>query len=777
GARQIEEVVVTAQKTKQSLQNVPISVTAVGGDFIQEAGAADLADVALYVPNVRVDADDLGSPQLFIRGFGTNAFNPSFEGSVGFVQDEIFYGRPGYFTESMFDIDRVEVLRGPQGTLFGKNTIAGVFNVSTVAPEGELTSSARYSYGEHQAHHFEAGIGGDLTDWLGARAAGLYRREDGELYNQFLQRDEEALEQKAGRVRIRFYPLHDVQTELLLQTSDTEAAFWPYQLALLDADTRSYLESFDPSIEDDPYNFITSFDTPGFIEKGSDTAALTSKWEMGTLGGIDNLASVLVLGWSTFYIDQLNELDVSPADISRLDNHEDHEQLSAELRFNGRADSLFGLGSGVEFVAGGFFYDSNYVLDARVLAGADLGSWMLTSDFRQLAGCGLEADPALTPVLNPALCSDGQSIPGIPVIGGILAPLIGEDYYQFDYEQDVQSYALFGQFTWYLSDRWAVTPGVRLSYERKQVAAAGTPVCAGAETGRPCAMASLLQAEPYSEPGLRRSEFDVSPKLTVQYYVSDSANVYASYAKGFKSGGFNAISFTGDNLEYEPENAQTVELGIKSQWLDRTLRLNATVYATQFDNLQVLAFNGFFFDVSNAASARSTGLEADLLWLTPWAPLTIMGSVGVLDARYDEYGNAPAPIRNPETGELQVGATQDLGDERIAFAPRATATLTPVLSFPLWRFTGKLAADVIYQGDQYTDTDLDRATYVDAYTKYAARFVLSNDLESWSLTLGGTNLSDERVLNQVTDAPFFPGTFFAQQASGRQLFAAVSVKF
>jgi len=772
--RQIEEIVVTAQKTKQSLQQVPVSVTAVSGEFIAETGSVDLADVSLYVPNVRVDADDLGSPQIFIRGFGTNAFNPSFEGSVGFVQDEIYYGRPGYFTESMFDIDRVEVLRGPQGTLFGKNTIAGVFNVSTVEPSGEFSTSASYSYGENQTHRFEAGAGGELTDWMGVRVSGLYRKEDGELYNQYQDRDEESLEQKAGRVRLRFYPSLNVQTELLLQTSETEAPFWPYQLQDLDADTRAYLQSFDAEIEDDPYNFITSTDTPGYIEKGSNTAALNTQWQIGEAAGISDLVSTLIVGYSDFYIDQLNELDVSPADIARLDSHEDHKQLTGELRFTGSADSLFGLGTGVEFVAGGFFYDSNYVLDASILAGADLGSFLLTSDFRQLAGCNLV--PELNPLLNPLLCSDGQSIPGIPLIGDLLSGVIGDDGYTFAYEQDVQSYAFFGQMTWNLNPQWALTTGLRVSREKKEVDSSGTANCLTAALGV-CVMATLLESQDYDQPGLQRSESDVSPKFILQYFASDEVNVYASWTKGFKSGGFNAISLTGEDLEYEPEEAQTAELGIKSQWLDRTLRLNATLYATRFDNLQVLAFNGIFFDVSNAAAARSSGLEADMLWLTPWEPLSIMASVGVLDARYDEYATAPAPIRNPQTGELQLGATQDLSDKRIAFAPRTTGTLTPMLSFPVFNLMAKIAGDVIYQGDQYTDSDLDPNTHVDAYTQYAARLSLGNQAETWSLTIGGTNLSDELVLNQVTDALLFPGPYYAQQASGRQLFAALSIKW
>ncbi len=765
---QLEEVVVTAQKRKQSLQDVPVSVTAVDGSFIQDVAAADLSDVAQYVPNVRVDADDLGSPQLFIRGFGTNAFNPSFESSVGFVQDEIYFGRPGYFTESMFDIDRVEVLRGPQGTLFGKNTIAGVFNVTTRGPSDSFGGDLRYTYGEYNSHRVEGGLGGMFADWGGARVSGLYRSEDGQLYNQFLDRDEEKLEQRAGRMKLRFYPSDSVTMELLVQGSDTDAAFWPFQLYRLDQDTRNYLSSFDPNIEDDPYNFRTSFDTRGYIEKGSETAALNTQWAIGDLGGLHDANAVLVLAGSKFRIDQLNELDVSPADISRLDNHEDHEQFSAELRFSANADSLFGLGEKVEFVGGAFYYDAKYTLLAQIEAGADIGSYLLTDDFLQLAsgdgGLGIFG---------------GLGLPGIPLLGEITAPLVGEDYYQFDYTQKTRSIAGFGQMTWYLTSHWAITPGVRVNFEEKDIDTAGNQNCALAPIGGAidttvCVMATLLEASDYNLQGLKRDESDVSPKLTLQYFGDNGVNLYASYARGYKSGGYNSLSFNGEDLEFKPETAETYELGIKSTFFDRTLRFNATVYETHFKDLQVLAFNGVFFDVSNAASATSRGLEADATWITPFEPLRIMASVGLLDATYDEYRDAPAPVRNAN-GELQLGAQQDLSGGQIAFAPKTTATITPMLSFPVFHLVGRLAGDIIYTGSQYTDTDLDPNTRVDAYTRYSARFTLSNQDESWSLTLGGSNLSDERVLNQVTDATFFPGTYFAQQAAGRQLFAALAI--
>jgi iron complex outermembrane recepter protein len=406
------------------------------------------------------------------------------------------------------------------------------------------------------------------------------------------------------------------------------------------------------------------------------------------------------------------------------------------------------------------------------MAGADLGAYLLTDDALQLAsgegGIGLFG---------------ALGLPGLPLIGNLLGPVIGEDFYQLDYDQDVSSLAFFGQATWFLTDHWAVTPGIRINRERKRVNTAGSAHCR--LSGLPdipglppaCVMAVLLGAQNYEQRGLQRDESDVSPKFVIQYFGDNDVNYYASYARGYKSGGYNSLSFNGEDLEFEPENAETFELGVKATLLDRTLRINATVYETRFDNLQVLAFNSIFFDVSNAASATSRGLEADFQWLTPFEPLQIMGSLGLLDAKYDEYQGAPAPVRNPETGELQIGAQQDLSGKTIAFAPKATATLTPMLTFPVFGLIGQFAADVLYQGEQFTDTDLDPATRVAAYTRYAARFTLSDELERWSITIGGNNLTDKRVLNQVTDATFFPGTYFAQQASGRQLYAAVTLRF
>jgi outer membrane receptor protein involved in Fe transport len=775
---QLDELVVTAQKVKQPARRVPLSVTTLDGGKLTTVGAQNLADISLYIPNVRVDADDLGSPQVFIRGFGTNSFNPSFEASVGLVEDEVYFGRPGYFTESMFDIDRVEVLRGPQGTLFGKNCVAGVFNVSSREPDTDLSGDLNVLMGQKGEKRYEGGVGGMLTDWLGARVSGFKLDTDGDLHNTFLDRSEESRNQQAARAKLVVYPGFGLKSELMAVKSDTKAPFWALQLMNLDSDTRSFLQGYDPNVEDNPKDFKTEFGTPGQIDKGSTTYALKTDWDLDKLGPLHDFVPTLILAGSKFHIDQLTDLDVSPADISNLDDHEYHDQKTVELRIAGKADSLFGFGHGVEFVAGAFRYQSSYTLLAQVLAGQDLGAYTQTKDFCQLATSDPNSNPTGTG------CTSSNPI-GVPILGMPTAPLVAGDLYRFDYDQDVTSTALFGQATVYLTERIAVTPGVRINKEKKQVGAHGNGHCQAKDQnpGAPCFMEQLLKAEDYNEPNHRRSESDVDPKLALQYFAEHGINYYASWAKGYKSGGVNAVALIGTHpnspsdtatphsLEYEPEHAQTWELGAKGRFFDGTLETNLTLYRTNYENLQVLAFNGLLLDVSNAGHAKSRGLEMDFRWLTPWDALKLNGSAGLLDAKYVSYPGAPAPISQG------IGVKQDLAGKTIAFAPKVTATLTPTLSYYLGSFVGSVAVDVLYQGDQYTDTDLDPNTHVPAYTKYAAHLSLTQPGGWWTVAVGGNNLTDVRVLNQVTDAPFFPGTYFAQQASGRQAFGTVTLSF
>lgn len=768
--RVLEEVLVSAQKVQQSSQDVPISLTAVSGDFMREVGALGLQDIAPYIPNVRFSSDtDPALAQINIRGFGSNPLNAAFDSSVGFVQDEVFFNRPSYYNEAIFDVARVEVLRGPQGTLFGKNTIAGIFNVSSKGVTEEFSGDARVAVTDPDELTWEVAAGGMLSDWFGLRFSAMDVSRDGQLHNQFLGRQDDEHEQNAQRLIMLFQPSDSLSLELIAVESETAANYWGLQLTTLDDGTRSFLQNYDPEIEDDPENFTSSYNREGFIDKNSSTLSLKTEWLIGEVAGVDDLAAVLVLADSELGIDSMVDLDTSPADLAYMPVVSDYEQQSAELRFTGSMENLFGLGEGVDFVVGAYLFESQFTQTVTMFAGRDLGEFLTTSDALGLLA-GQNSFPgsgALTGLVGGLL--DIVNLSQLGVLGDLTNLVIGEDYYQLNYLLDVDAQAVFAQMSWSLTESLILTPGVRYSRERKTATASGAGECRTAALGIPCIMELALSAEAYSERDLERRESDVSPKLSLQYYFNEDANVFVTYASGFKSGGFNASSFGGEDLAFEPEEAVTLEAGFKGEFFDNTLRFNSAIYRTEFDNLQVLAFNGALFDVTNAASASSEGIELDFVWLTPFEPLTIAGSLGVLDARYESYANAPAPITNG------VGTQQDLSGERIAFAPEQSASLTPTLTLPLFGLGLRASVDFLYQGDQYTDTDLDPNSFLSAYTLVSGRISIGAPDQSWALTVGGSNLTDEKVLNQVLDTVFFPGSYNARQKSGRKVFAALSI--
>lgn len=751
--RVIEEVIITAQKTEQSIQDVPISVTAIDGEFMQSAGIADLKELSVYVPNVRMDDNDPGSPQIFIRGFGTNTFNPSFESSVGLVQDEVFFGRAGYFTEAMFDIGRVEVLRGPQGTLFGKNTVAGVFNVFSRPVTDDFSVNAEVRGGQHGEQHFEIGAGGMLNDWIGLRVSATDSESDGELHNSFLGTDAEQFEQDAQRVKLRLLPTENMEIELQYVDSSSAMNYWPKQLKNLDADTRDYLEDFDPNIEDNPHDFNTSMSRQGVLTKGSTTYSGKMTYNFGEVGGLSNLDSVLVLATTDYAVQQDQDLDASPADLLTLFNAEDYQQDTIEWRFAGDADSLFGLGSAVQFVAGMFYFESRYELNATFQLGNDIGSWLSTNDAQQLAG----SDALLLPALRLA------------------ALTTTDDAYGFHYVQDTEAMALFGQISLTLGDNWVITPGLRYNREQKTADSLGQSSCGSTLPLLPaltCVTPLLLGTQDYDHRGLDHDKENVSPRLSLMYYVNEDVNVFSTISKGFKSGGFNSISFTGEDLAFDDESATTIEAGMKGRFQEGTLTVNATVYRTEFDKLQVLAFNGIFFDVGNAATAISQGLEIDFQWLTPWEPLSLLGAFGLLDASYDNYSNAPAPVSQG------IDEQQDLSGKSIAFAPETSVILNPTLTFALGdKLRVNTSVDIIHQGEQYTDTDLDSNTRVDANTKLNIRLSLADIEELWSITLGIKNATDKATENQVIDAVLFPGSYYSQQNPGRHAYGSLRINW
>ncbi|MBB3047220.1 outer membrane receptor protein involved in Fe transport [Litorivivens lipolytica] len=744
--RVLEEVIVTAQKTAQSLQDVPISVSAVTGDTLRQANISTLAELAVQLPNVNFASEGQQNNQVYIRGFGTNPFNPSFESSVGLVRDEVFYGRSAYFSEVPFDIERIEVLRGPQGTLFGKNTVAGVFNLTSRGVTEEPQLYLEMGSSEHGGRKAELATGAMLGDSAGVRLAAVHNSTDGELYNTALDRNEENPDYNAQRVKFLWLPHDAVEVELLAQRSDTEMNHWPQQLWQLDDDSRNYLEQFDAQVEDDPYNGTSSMNTPGFLQRDTSTIALKTEVDFGAALGLEQLDMTVVAARSELTLDVVADLDASPADIATMFAFDEHLQHTLEWRFSGSNDGLFGLGSSLDFVGGLFYYSADYGFDGGFKQGEDTTDYVLTEDAAELAGDFAVAIPALYAL---TLTQDNQR-------------------FDLDFTRDTRSLGLFGQFTWFVTDTFLVTPGLRVNRETKRADVRGTLGCDRAIPESPCTFGLVLGAQTYALTDQERSVTDISPKLSLMYAPSDELNVYLTASQGFKSGGYNALSFTGEQLTFDDELARSVEIGSKGRFFDRSLSVNLALFHTEFDDLQVLAYNGVFFDVRNAATATSRGLEVDWQWLTPWQPLSINGALGILDSTYDSYPGAPAPYAAGRDSE------QDLAGGEVAYSPEHSLTVSPMLQIPLGNRHGLQAVlDVVHTGDKYTDTDLDPNSLVKANTKLNLRVSIGHISQLWSFTVGIKNLTDEKTLNIVTDAPFFPGSYYAHQSPGRAVYSAV----
>lgn len=748
----IEEVIVFSGKAPVELHKADFSVTVATNEYLQQYSLGDLLEVSRVMPNMRIEGTSHSSPQVFVRGFGTNSFNPSFEPAVGIVIDGIYFGRPTHLSESVFDLNQIELLRGPQGTLFGKNTIAGVLNITThdaihQSREGYLSYKDQ-DYGDKRLELAANHSSGNIA----LRLAGLKWTRQGRVYNTLLERKEDTREQYAWRLHTNWQLKSQSDLGIKYQRSSASYNFWPRQLMLLDNDTRDYLEAFDPKIEDDPTNFQTSFDMPGRMHIDSQTLALS--WERSGLrfpGAIDSTMSFrTAVNELDFW--QYQDIDVSPAELIDLDESDFYRQTSAELGVSLDYASLFGLGKELNWVMGAYYFLSDFDIDLDVIVGRDVSSFAGTADAQQLV-TGNGSRPF---IIDGALANYF-----------IQNPLPEDDHYLIDFGQSTESIALYTRIALSLTEKLQVISGARYTRERKLSNAIGSAACTTEVIDGSCISQIAIGTRNYRSGNIHKLENHLMPRLSIRYDSSANTSWHISSTLGFKSGGVNAISYQGIDLEFAAEENWTNEMGVRSQLFNNKWKLAVTAFHSRFDNLQVMAFNGLFFDVTNAAKATSYGLEFESDYKSTWPALQFKSSAGWLIARYDRYKNAPAPIYRGS------GERQDLSGKKIAYSPEVTITLAPTLRFSSDSFQWGISALARYQASHYTDTDLDRNTKVDSATLFDVSIFLSHPGSGLKIQLGGKNLTDVRRPNQVLDTALFPGTYNTTQHPGREIYTTL----
>jgi outer membrane receptor protein involved in Fe transport len=761
--RRIEEVIVTSQKTEQTLQEVPASVSALEGDFLRETGAFDINKVQNYAPNTEIRLSPTGG-SFRIRGLGSQSSNAATEPSVGTVVDGVFYGRSHFLYALFNDIERIEVLRGPQGSLFGKNTTAGVLNVTTRKPGNETAGNIDYLYGSYGETAIKPGLDIPISEHFNLRYSGVFQENSGVQFNTLLQRYERNIKQETHKWRAVWDAAENLEFDWIYFLSEQGLNHNNFQFHKLTPGMLALQQDYDPQVEADSSNDTLSANVPARGDVEVESLQMNVSLDLSGLWDLYDTNITSISSWArhtTFRRDIDADFGPTPAIKDSLLRPSPYEQLQQEMRFSGAASSLFGWGGEVTFVTGLFHFvsdldtsdifeleDTNALLEYFVVAN---GGPPLTSPLPDLGGLSLDAIQAL--LVNAV----GNNIP--------LSAHV-------TLTEQTRSTALFGQFEHKLSDTLGWLFGFRYGVDRKE----------GFFTSQSDSflIKQIAGQEDHETTVIRREE-DLSPKLGFTWQPSDEAGAYGTWSRGFKSGGFNGLPLNANSLEYEPERATSIELGYKGSLLEGSMNLNFAVFQTDFENLQLSTFGGegnsATFIILNAGAARSQGAEIDITWLPPIPGSSVVFNIGYADAFFTSYPEAPAIAGtedDPDTDDRDESRTQDLAGKPLPKASKWTAGISPSFTLPM-PFTDNymnFGVDLQYRSEAFLDVDLDPVTRQGAITEVNARVTFSGPEERAFITLAGQNLTDQRILDEVLDQPLAPGNYAAIRRDKGRFFTA-----
>lgn len=745
----LEEITVTAQRRLERLQDVPVSVEVVNRDAIVQQNLNTLTSLADTVPSVHIVTNAGGASQLYIRGIGSG-INQGFDQSAGMFIDDIYHGRSRMSSAAFLDLNRVEVLKGPQTTFFGNNAIAGAFNIVTEKPRNTFDAWTRALYGEYGQYALEGALGGPLTESIAVRAAATFNGSNGWIENINTGDDQPEENNVAGRLSFLFQPNDRLDATLKIE---------------------------DGRNRNNSGLFLTVANCPPpapFVAAGFCNTALAAGVPTGAdsdrnaespnqKSDLDTFESVLTVNYqagghsftsvSGFYdYDYLQNLDTdaTPSALLHVQLPERYHQFSQELRMTSPTGGKF------EYL-GGIYYQKS-----RLAAPTDFSYFFLSG---RLGG---------TP-LAPYLPL-GQHI---------------------DFTQDENSYAVFGSVSWNATERLKLSTGLRSSWVEKRYDHNLFYGTASQDFGGivplPDAIATFPAALGLGTTGPlsgSRNDNALMPSAKIQYQVGPDAMAYVSYARGFKGGGFNAIDNSGAaaNLPFEPEYVNAYELGLKSEWFARRLLLNLAVFQSDYTDLQVSTNNlnaaGTYVSlVKNAAESRSRGIELETRWAAS-EHLRLSANATYLDSKYLNYRNVALTQRQqlqynqclaqnplPNTTCQPLGK-QDLSGRPTQFAPKWTGNLTGAYSIPLlgrYQLTTELSA--YFSSSSYLHPTLDEDMRQDDYVRLDGRLTFGPGDGRWAIDVIGKNLTDKTILAFITTQPTALGSNILQREQPRNVAA------
>mgnify|MGYP003666840666 FL=1 len=696
-AAALEEVIVTATKRAESLQDIPISVNALSATTIQEAGVSDIGDVAALVPALTVSSNlSPFATALRIRGFGTSQNDPSLEASVAFIVDGVYMGQSGLGMSDLTDIERIEVLQGPQGTLYGKNSNAGVVSVITKSPNLDETEGfVEASLGDYSLQKYVGSVSGPIDDSLGYLLSGSWHETDGWLESDTGD-DLNGVKDWNARGKLLWLPTDALSIQLTASHVERDTQCCGADATQTAAITDQLVAQGLPVPKNDAFDYKNNQDINSSFNLQSDAINLKLDYEL------DSATLTSLTAWNDYDYKTSTDADRSQlAVLGIVDDKYTGELWSQELRLSSDADGP------LQYMAGLF-----YAYQKLTRGGTGEGTVEIGDDVIAVGGAQTGLGPLFGSIVQPG------------------------DTVFFDSKWETETIAAFGQSTYNFTEAWAATLGLRYTSENKDADLYTEPYSTSSAFATGGAL--VQRAFEAVDEDFHRDNDGFTWLANLTWFATEEIMLFGSVSTGSKSGGFNGVAGEGAQREFDDEDTTNYELGIKSELFDRQLQLNATAFYTEFDDLQFLAQQptGVGTFVSNAAAATSTGIDLSFS-AAPWDFLMLSGGLQYLDAEYTD-------------GEL------DELNFNVPYAPDWSGTLSTTFLLPLASGVTYLRSDYSFMGDHYTSPTYQPSSAEQNKTLLNVRLGWRND--NWDAALWVKNATDEAYSNLSLAPVAYSGT-------------------
>ncbi|TLM76704.1 TonB-dependent receptor [Microbulbifer harenosus] len=695
-AAELEEITVTAQKRTERITEVPIAITNVGAEAIKQTGVRQVREVAQFVPNLNISSGTDFTTTVTMRGVGSDSRNIGFDTRVGVYLDGVYLGQSPAINQDLVDLERIEVLRGPQGTLFGKNTVAGAINLISQKPSDEFSGSVGVEYGSMNSRQLSATLNAPLSKSLFSKISvnrqqrdgyirnlttgNLLNEQDGSAYRAQLMYD-------AGGAFNAILAVDGMESDRLSTTG--EAVTNPFGTG---PDTAAP-EMHQVAMNVDPRE-----------EREIRGAALTMEWSLPSDFTLRSITSS-----RDTEMTYNNDTDYSPYPLVEITYTDSYAQQTQEFQLVSPGADDF------NYVAGLYLYQQE------------------GDSYREVTSSKFFED-----LLQAQYGAPGLVNPDSPVVSAGIV--------------DTSSIAAYINGSYQLTDAWKLGFGLRYSEEQKEVDWAidgsGAPLF-GTATG-------TVRDD--------RTDSHLSPTVSINYALSEEANVYGKYSGGFKSGGYNLDFVAAGDLvagtDFDKETVDAFEIGLKGTAFSRQFSYSLALFQSNYEDYQVNQFvdlgqGATSISIRNAAEVETRGLEAEITWLAS-DNLTINASMGLLDAEFASYPNADAN-------------GSDLSGNQLPNAPETSFNLGGQYYLPINSIGADLLLrlDYIFRDSFYNTAeneskrtlangDTVQFGQVDAYHLVNARIGLESHADSWNAALFVHNLTDEEYM--VNTSRDFLGT-------------------